>query len=123
VPDAIASLLVGLLLAVTAFVLAKPLADFLVGRSLPPPLLERLQAIFAEEAAIERVVSLRAVYSGPEEVIVFAKVRPAPSLKIEELTHAMDELDHRIRLALPVVADVFIDVTATQSADTASVRE
>ena len=34
VPDSLASLLIGILLAVTAFGLARPLADFLVGRSL-----------------------------------------------------------------------------------------
>jgi cation diffusion facilitator family transporter len=122
-PDAIASLLVGLLLAVTAFVLARPLVDFLVGRSLPAPLLERLHAIVDEDAAIERVVSLRAMYSGPEEVIVVAKVRPAPGMNIEQLAHAMDTLDQKIRKAVPVVADVFIDVTATRSADASSAAQ
>ena len=34
VPDSVASLLIGVLLAVTAFLLARPFADFLVGRSI-----------------------------------------------------------------------------------------
>ena len=111
-PDAVASLLIGLLLAVTAFALAKPFAEFLVGRSIPGPQLERLRAIFDEDEAIEEVLQLRAVYTGPEEVIVLAKVRPLRSLAIRQLAVAMDELDGRIRSALPLVADVFIDVTA-----------
>src|SRR6202521_1856223 len=105
VPDALASLLIGLLLAVTAFGVARPLADFLVGRSLPAPLLEKLYAIVKEDAAIDQVLSLRAMYSGPEEVIVVAKVHPSSSLNSEQLTRAMDDLDRRIRLALPLVAD------------------
>jgi cation diffusion facilitator family transporter len=117
VPDSLASLLIGLLLAITAFGLARPLADFLVGRSLPGPLLEKLRAIVEEDAAIEQVVSLRAIYSGPEEVIVVAKVRPSASLNSEQLTRAMDDLDRRIRLALPIVADVFVDVTAHRAED------
>jgi divalent metal cation (Fe/Co/Zn/Cd) transporter len=112
VPDSLASLLIGLLLAVTAFGVARPFADFLVGRSLPAPLLEKLYAIVKDDVAIEQVLSLRAMYSGPEEVIVVAKVHPSASLNIEQLTRAMDDLDRRIRLALPLVADVFIDVTA-----------
>jgi cation diffusion facilitator family transporter len=116
-PDSLASLLIGLLLAGTAFGLARPLADFLVGRSLPPPLLERLAAIFRKDAAIEKILSLRAVYIGPEEVVVAAKVRPSATLKIEQLTRAMDDLDRRIRIALPLVADVFIDVTAHRAED------
>jgi hypothetical protein len=56
-----------------------------------------------------------AIYSGPEEVIVMAKVHPSEHLDIEQLTRAMDALDHRIRLVLPSVADVFIDVTANRT--------
>ncbi|MDQ2978079.1 MAG: hypothetical protein M3R62_02585 [Acidobacteriota bacterium] len=115
-PDS-SSLLIGLLLAVTAFGVARPLADFLVGRSLPAPLLEKLHAIVREDAAIERILSLRAIYTGPEEVVVVGKVHPSASLNIEQLTRAMDDLDHRIRLALPLVADVFIDVTGSRAED------
>ena len=112
VPDSLASLLIGVLLSVTAFGLARPFADFLVGRTIPAPQLEALQAIVKKDAAIEQVLSLRAVYAGPEEVIVVAKARPSAKLDIEQLGRAMDDLDHRIRQALPFVADVFIDVTA-----------
>jgi cation diffusion facilitator family transporter len=114
VPDSIASLLIGLFLAVTAFAIAKPFADFLVGRSIPAPLFERLRAIIEEDPAIEEVISLRAMYSAPEEVIVAGKARAAPALDMAQLATAMDELDHRIRQELPFVADVFIDVTGKE---------
>ena len=95
--------------------MARPFADFLVGRSLAPALLEKLHTIVKEDPSIEQILSLRAMYSGPEEVVVMAKVHPSPRLNIEQLTQAMDDLDGRIRLALPFVADVFIDVTANRS--------
>ena len=117
VPDSLASLAIGVLLAVTAFGLARPFADFLVGKSLPEPLLEKLVAIVDEDPAIEQVLSIRAIYTGPEEVIVAAKVRPSPSLSVGELARAMDDLDRRIRQALPLVADVFVDVTAYRGED------
>jgi cation diffusion facilitator family transporter len=122
VPDSLASLLIGLLLAVTAFGLARPFADFLVGRSVPAPQLERLNAIVKDDAAIDQVLSLRAVYTAPEEVIVVAKARPSASLNIEQLSRAMDDLDHRIRRELPFVADVFIDVTAHRTEDDSRAR-
>jgi cation diffusion facilitator family transporter len=110
-PDALASLAIGLLLAGTAFGLARPLADFLVGRSLPPEQLETLHGLLASTPGVESVVTLHALYSGPEEVIVVAKVRPAPRVDSGALARAMDEVEERIRAALPVVADVFVDVT------------
>jgi cation diffusion facilitator family transporter len=110
-PDSIASVLIGLLLALTAFGLARPLADFLVGRSLPASQLEKLYRMIKEDPAIEEVLSLRATYSGPEEVIVLGKVRPSLQLTTPQLRYAMDGLNQKIRRALPIVADVFIDVT------------
>jgi len=111
-PDSIASLLIGVLLAATAFALAGPFADFLVGRSIPPSMLKKLRAVVEEDAAIEEVLELRAIYSAPEEVVVLAKARPSAKLEIGELSRAMDALDQQIRRELPFVADVFIDVTA-----------
>jgi cation diffusion facilitator family transporter len=110
-PDSIASLSIGVLLAVTAFALAKPFADFLVGRSIPADHLERLRAMFEDDPAVEEVLALRAMYSGPEEVVVVAKIRPSRKLDIGQLGRAMDDLDGRIREAFPYVADVFVDVT------------
>jgi cation diffusion facilitator family transporter len=123
VPDSVASLVIGLLLAVTAFGLARPFADFLVGRPLPPQQFEKLHAIVKADAAIEQILSLRAMYSGPEEVVVMAKAHPSASMNIEQLARAMDDLDHKIRLALPFVADVFIDVTARRREEDSQARQ
>jgi cation diffusion facilitator family transporter len=117
VPDSIASLLIGILLAVTAFGLARPLADFLVGRSLHERQMEALTALVNESAAVDEILILRAIYTGPEEAVVTAKIHPSPTMSMEELTKAMDELDQTIREALPVIADVFIDITAHRSAE------
>jgi cation diffusion facilitator family transporter len=119
-PDALASLLIGVLLAVTAFGLARPLADYLVGRSMSVEQLQRLYTIISSAPAVEQVLALQAVYTGPEEVIVGAKVRPVASLTIDGLTRAMDELDAALRTTVPEVADVYIDVTAFRSEVTAT---
>ena len=115
IPDALASLLIGLLLAATAFGLGWPISDLLLGRSVPAEQLQQIQAILAASPAVEEVLVLQAVYTGPEEAIVAAKVRPLPTLTMLELTRAMDEVDHALRSALPEVADVYIDVTAFRS--------
>jgi cation diffusion facilitator family transporter len=111
-PDALASLLIGVLLAVTAFGLARPIADFLIGRSLPDERYHQVLTILSHDPAVEEVLALQAVYIGPLEVVVAAKVHPAPGLTIDQLTGAMDGLDQALRTMLPEVADVFIDVTS-----------
>ena len=86
-----------------------------MGRSVSPQQFERLYAILKEDAAIEQILALRAMYTGPEEVVVMAKVNPSARMNIQQLAQAMDDLDGRIRQALPFVADVFIDVTASRT--------
>src|SRR5207248_11142025 len=55
-PDAIASLLIGLLMAATAFGLGLPLADFLVGKSLPANLLDEIRALIDRDDAVEEIL-------------------------------------------------------------------
>lgn len=113
--DSIASLLIGILLAATAFGLARPLADFLVGRSLPPEQIEKIRAILAACPAVQEIVSLLTIYIGPEEAVVVAKIHPSTSMSAEDLTRAMDDLDRRLREASPFVADVYLDLTTARS--------
>jgi len=112
--DAIASLLIGILLAVTAFVLARPLADYLVGRSLAKEYVDGLRRVLTSSPAVEEVLSLQAVYIGPREVIVAAKVRPSSTMSSGEVAQAMDELDAELRKESPFVADVYLDLTTTR---------
>ena len=112
--DAIGSLLIGILLAVTAFALARPFAEFLVGRSIPADHLDQLRQMFDADPAVDEILALRAMYSGPEEAVVVAKIRPSRTVDLGRLGRAMDDLDKRVREAFPYVADVFIDITGDQ---------
>jgi cation diffusion facilitator family transporter len=110
--DAIAALLIGLLLAATAVGLARPLGDLLIGRSMRPARLARVYGILEQSPSIDEVLSVQAVYGAPQEVIVGAKVHPAPGQTADELAIALDSIDHALRQELPEVAEVFIDLTS-----------
>ena len=120
--DAVASILIGLLLATTAFGLAWPLSDYLVGRSVTVEELANLYGVLAASPAVEEVLTLQAVYTGPDQVIVAAKVRPPSTLTIPELIRAMDDVDHVMRASFPPVADVYVDVTAHRDQQTRSTQ-
>jgi divalent metal cation (Fe/Co/Zn/Cd) transporter len=105
-------LLIGVLLAATAAGLARPLADLLIRKSIAPTRLELAGAILAGAAGIDEVLSVYAVYAGPNEAILAAKVHPAPGQTGDDLAKVIDALDSRLRAALPELAEVFIDITA-----------
>lgn len=110
--DAVASLLIGILLAATAVGLARPLADLLIGKSMEPARLQRAYEIIAESPAIDEVLDLYAVHAAPQEVIIAAKAHPVPGQTGDQLADLLDSLDQRLREDLPEVGEVFIDVTA-----------
>jgi cation diffusion facilitator family transporter len=110
--DAIASLLIGILLAVTAVGLARPLADLLIGRSLAPARLQKASSIIADSPAIDQVLNLYAVHAAPYEAILTARVHPTAGCSGEQLAQLLDELDQRLRRELPEIGEVFIDITA-----------
>ena len=109
--DAIASLLIGVLLGVTAIGLARPLADLLIGQSMRPERLELVRQILASSPAVDEIRQLYAVHLAPQEVVIAAKVHPDPDLTVTELAGELDHLDTRLRAELPEIGEVFIDVT------------
>ena len=108
IADSVASLLIGILLGLTAVGLARPLAEFLVGRSLPQPLVDDLRAVVARSEAVEEIEMLQAVYTGPEEVIVVARIHPR-SMPSDILAKALDAIDAALHEASPYVSEVFLD--------------
>ena len=117
--DAIASLLIGILLGVTAIALARPLADLLlIGSSVRPERLERARRILEasprsmRSSSSTRSTSPRRTRSWPPR-----SIRPRRWTS-SGLARSMDELDARLRSELPEIGEVFIDVTQHSSRDT-----
>jgi cation diffusion facilitator family transporter len=110
--DAIASLLIGVLLGATAIGLARPLADLLIGRSIRPERLELARQTLARSPAVEEIRQLYAVHVAPQEAILAAKVHPVPDRDANELARAMDQIDTQLRAELPEIGEVFIDITS-----------
>lgn len=74
VPDAVGSILVGVLLGVIAVILIDRNRRFLVGQAVSPALLESVAARLAAHASIERVTYLHLEYVGPERLYLVAAV-------------------------------------------------
>jgi cation diffusion facilitator family transporter len=115
--DAIASVLIGILLGATAIALARPLADLLIGRSVAPARLELARQIVEASPGVDEILQLYAVHVAPQDVVLAAKVHPSEKLDVDQLARSMDELDARLRSELPEIGEVFIDVTQHRSRD------
>jgi len=106
--DAVGTGLIGLLLVAVAAVLAVEMNSLLIGEA----------AGLADVAAIEsalvggllvRIIHLRTLHLGPEELLVAAKVAVDPQVSAGALAAAIDEAEARVRAAVPIAQVIYIE--------------
>jgi cation diffusion facilitator family transporter len=108
--DGAASVLIGLLLIVVAYLLMRRNLALLVDEAAPADIRQRLRQAVAQEPWVAEVAELTAVYIGPRQLLVLAHVVPVDGA---ELTASVGRLRRRL-LAVPAIAGV--EVTPVERA-------
>ncbi len=106
--DAVASLLIGLLLAVTATLLARETKDLLMGEAADPGIVAALLGLAREMDGIAHANGIVTVHMGPRQIVVALSLEFADELKTPEIEAKVIELERRLRLAFPDVIAVFV---------------
>jgi cation diffusion facilitator family transporter len=108
--DAAASMAIGVLLAVVAWLLARRSKALLIDAAAPDDVMEDLRESIGPQPWIDAVHELRAVYVGPSRLLVTMNVSPCEELRAgpgTELVSHVTELRSRL-LRNPAVADAVI---------------
>ena len=117
--DPAASIAVGVLLIVVAVWMAHDTSELLIGASARPAERDLLGRTLEECPEIDRVVELLTMVLGPNSLLVAARVDFAAGLQDGQVERASEEIDRRMREAVPDVTEVFLDATtAPQSGRT-----
>ncbi|MEU9130532.1 cation diffusion facilitator family transporter [Kitasatospora sp. NPDC048540] len=109
--DGIASVLIGVLLAVVAVVLTSANKSLLIGQSVPPAMREALRAELLAIPETARVITLFTMVLGPREVLLAARVDFHDEHGSAAVEAACETAERRIRERFPTVGQVFIDPT------------
>ncbi|HEY1739336.1 MAG TPA: cation diffusion facilitator family transporter [Acidimicrobiia bacterium] len=107
--DALGSLAIGLLLVVIASLLATEMSSLIVGESASPSEVTALEDAIRRGPNVTRLIHLRTLHLGPEDVLVAAKVEFDAALTLPALADAIDGTEVEIRRALPAARLVFIE--------------
>ncbi len=99
--DALGSAMIGLLLVAVAAFLAMEMKSLLVGESATLHDQEAIAAALETPETIDRVIHLRTMHLGPEEVLVAAKLAVGPTDRLDVVTGAIDEAERAARAAVP----------------------
>ncbi len=106
--DAVGSIAIGVLLAAIAAVLALEMKSLLIGESASEAHEAAIRVAMADGPEVVRVIHLRTLHLGPEELLVAAKLElDAPS--VEALATAIDTVEARVRAAVPIARVIYIE--------------
>jgi divalent metal cation (Fe/Co/Zn/Cd) transporter len=97
--DGLASIAIGLLLAVVAFVLGSETRSLLTGEAAAKPVVDEVRSILEADARVRAVSNVQSMHLGPEEILVTVSLRFQATLSGPQVEQAADELTDRLRAA------------------------
>ncbi|GGK65012.1 transporter [Sphaerisporangium melleum] len=107
--DGIGTLMIGLLLAVIAVILAIETKSLLIGESAAPETERRICDALEGAPEVDRVIHLRTLHLGPEELLVAAKIAVRHDDTAAEVARGIDEAERRIREAVPIAKVIYVE--------------
>jgi cation diffusion facilitator family transporter len=107
--DAIGTLAIGVLLLLVAVVLAVEMKGLLIGESASRSAVDAIRAALVDGQAVTRVIHLRTLHLGPDELLVAAKIAVAPGLTLPAIARAIDEAEVRVRAVEPLARVMYLE--------------
>lgn len=107
--DAIGTLMIGTLLILVAVVLGVETKSLLVGEGATRVDVGRIVSAIEQGGEIQKLIHLKTLYLGPDELLVAAKVGFASDRPLGEVAADIDAIEARVRRAVPVVSVIYLE--------------
>jgi cation diffusion facilitator family transporter len=122
--DGIGTAAIGLLLVAVAIVLAIEMKSLLVGESATPDQVAKIAAAIEAGDEVERIIHMRTVHLGPEELLVAAKIAVRHDDTAATVARGIDAIEKRIRDAVPIARVIYLepDIDRTPASGTPDQR-
>jgi cation diffusion facilitator family transporter len=113
--DGLASVSIGVLLAVIAVALGRDTKNLLIGEAATPEERKEITEVIEANRGVDRVLELLTMALSPDRLLVAARVDLADGLSADEIERASSEIDRELRERIPTVWQVFLDATPPRS--------
>lgn len=115
--DGIASILIGVVLAIVAFVLARTTRGLLLGEAASPKSRLAIRQAIESHPNVKRVIELLTMHLAPRQILINAHVSLRDDLMTDDIERTNEEIEALIRKAEPKVEMIFLE-TARDSHST-----
>ncbi|WP_060884471.1 cation diffusion facilitator family transporter [Streptomyces caniscabiei] len=117
--DGIGTLCIGVLLILIAIVLAAETKSLLLGESAGAENVEKIANAVVDGETVTRVIHMRTLHLGPEELLVAAKIAVQHDDTATEIANAIDAAEARIREAVPIARVIYLEPDIYSEAEAA----
>jgi cation diffusion facilitator family transporter len=107
--DGLGSMAIGLLLVIIAVILAVEMKSLLIGESATAEHVAAIEKAIADEPLVDRLIHMKTLHIGPEELLVAAKIAVAPSDRASDVADAINAVEDRIRAAVPIARAIYLE--------------
>jgi len=107
--DVVGTALIGVLLVVVAVVLAVETKSLLLGESAAPEARQRIRSALLSTPGIERVIHLKTLHLGPEELLVAVKAGVAGDATAADVAASIDAAEKAVRVAEPTARVIYLE--------------
>ena len=116
--DAAGTAMIGLLLVAIAVILAVETKSLLLGEGASPEDVAKIEAAIAASSGVERIIHMKTLHLGPEELLVAAKIAVRPCDLAADLARSINDTEARIRAAVPIARVIYLepDIYRTEQA-------
>lgn len=107
--DAAGTAMIGVLLVIIAIVLAIETKSLLLGEGADPGEVATIERAVTDGPEVERIIHMKTLYLGPEELMVAAKIGVPAWESAEELARGINAVEARIRAAVPIARVIYLE--------------
>ncbi|MBL7237443.1 MAG: cation diffusion facilitator family transporter [Komagataeibacter hansenii] len=113
--DGVSSIIIALILAVTAAFLARESQSLLTGEGVAPEVLAVLRRMALSARGVDRLNEIRSMHFGPRDVLVVISIDFHNDLSAGDVEATVSELERQIKQTYPEVTRVFIEAQDNRS--------
>jgi cation diffusion facilitator family transporter len=107
--DVVGTALIGLLLVLVAITLAVETKSLLLGEAAGTESVERIERAITGTSGVERIIHMKTLHMGPEEILVAAKISVASTATAGDVAETIDRAEVAIREAEPMVTSLYLE--------------
>jgi cation diffusion facilitator family transporter len=106
--DGIGSILIGLILGATAWLLARETKSLLIGEPADPEIVDSILHVVGQIDGVTHANGVLTVHLAPQEILVALSLEFADELRTPEIEAKVIELERCVRLSHPEIVAVFV---------------